>query len=75
MPLDKIRAFLERENPSVPSLISECLDAGTGCGWCVPYLEQLHQKHAAGEAVELDVDHEKYSEQRVTYNKTGERPA
>ena len=40
VPLRKIRVYLEREDPPVASLISECLGAGTGCGWCVPYLER-----------------------------------
>ena len=73
--LHKIRGFLERENPNVASLLSECLGAGTGCGWCVPFLEELHAKHAEGVPVDLTVDSEAYAAGRVTYKKTGERPA
>ena len=71
--LRKIRAYMEREDPPVASLISECLGAGTGCGWCVPYLRELHAKHAEGKAVELGVDPEAYAISRTSFHKTGER--
>lgn len=73
VPLRKIRAYLEREDPPVASLISECLGAGTGCGWCVPYLRELHARHKAGEAVDLTVDAEAYASGRSSYRETGER--
>ncbi|RNC82475.1 MAG: (2Fe-2S)-binding protein [Phycisphaera sp.] len=71
--LRKIRTYLEREDPPVASLISECLDAGTGCGWCVPFLKHLHTQHQKGEPVDLRISPEAYAKSRVTYNKTGER--
>ena len=40
--LRKLVNYLERERPRVPSQLSECLGAGTGCQWCVPFLERLH---------------------------------
>lgn len=73
VPLRKIRAFLEREDPPVASLISECLGAGTGCGWCVPFLRELHAKHQAGEPVDLTIDPEAYSGGRTKYRETGSR--
>ena len=74
VPLRKIRAYLEREDPPVASLISECLGAGTGCGWCVPILRKLHAQHQAGKAVELGIDPVLYAAQRTSYRRTGERP-
>lgn len=74
VPLDKIRTFMERENPPAASLISECLSAGTGCQWCVPFLKELHRQHQAGETPDLKISPERYAEARVTYKKTGERP-
>lgn len=73
VPLRKISTYLNNENPSKASLISECLGAGTGCGWCVPYLEELHRCHVEGEPLELNESVETYAERRKTYNKTGER--
>jgi bacterioferritin-associated ferredoxin len=71
--LRKIRAYLERENPPVASLISECLSAGTGCHWCVPFLKHLHAQHMKGVTPDLKVSPEEYARSRLTYHKTKER--
>src|SRR6478672_7821445 len=42
--LRKVRAFCRVEKPPVASLISQCLSAGTGCGWCRPMLRKIHQQ-------------------------------
>ena len=70
--LRKIRAYLARENPPVASLISECLDAGTGCGWCVPFLEHLHAQHTRGVEPDLRISPQKYAEARTGFKKSGE---
>ena len=44
VPLRKIEAFCAVEKPRHASQISECLSAGTGCGWCVPMLERIHRR-------------------------------
>jgi bacterioferritin-associated ferredoxin len=38
----KIETFCNVEKPQVASQISDCLSAGTGCGWCVPMLKKIH---------------------------------
>ena len=75
--LRKIRAYLKRENPPAASQISECLDAGTGCGWCVPFLEELHRQAKAGvEEPDIPgVDPVQYATLRTKYRQTGEREA
>lgn len=40
----KIENFIRRTNPQRPSQLSECLGAGTGCGWCRPFLKRLWQR-------------------------------
>lgn len=40
--LRKVRNFCRIEKPKVASLISQCLSAGTGCGWCRPMLRKIH---------------------------------
>ena len=72
--LRKIRAFLEREDPPAASLISECLGAGTGCQWCVPFLKHLHAEHEAGREPDLGVSPQQYAESRQTYRQTKVRP-
>ncbi len=71
--LRKIRGFLARENPPVASLISECLSAGTGCQWCVPFLKHLHAQHARGEEPDLKVSPEQYTKARLNFHQTKER--
>lgn len=68
--LRKIRAYLARENPAVASLISECLSAGTGCQWCVPFLKHLHACHMKGVEPDIKVSPEEYMRTRLAYHKT-----
>ena len=65
--LGKLVLFVERENPKVASQLSECLGAGTGCGWCIPFLEKLHKQHVAGEPLNLGVEHDRYTARRRVY--------
>ena len=44
----KLENFVRRELPKVPSQLSQCGGAGTGCGWCVPFLLKLFRRHAEG---------------------------
>ena len=70
----KIVNFLKRERPQHASAISECLSAGTGCQWCVPFLKKLHQQVIDGvEEPDLPVSPEEYARRRAKYRKTGER--
>jgi bacterioferritin-associated ferredoxin len=71
--LRKIRAFLARENPPVASLISECLGAGSGCMWCVPFLKHLHAMHVRGDLPDLRISPEQYIKARADYRQTGRR--
>jgi NAD(P)H-nitrite reductase large subunit len=40
--LRKVEAFCRIEKPLHASQISDCLSAGTGCGWCRPMLKHIH---------------------------------
>lgn len=77
--LRKIRAYMTREDPPVASLISECLGAGTGCQWCVPFLTELHRQHAESDGLgpggqpDLKISPEQYARARKSFHKTGER--
>ena len=64
----KIVGYCRRERPPVASLISECLSAGTGCGWCVPFLRELHRQVEAGvDEPDLKVSPEQYARDRAVY--------
>ena len=69
----KLVTYLNRERPTVPSQLSDCLGAGTGCHWCVPFLEELHRQWAAGETPNLDESPETYAARRKAFHKTGRR--
>ncbi|MBL0871146.1 MAG: (2Fe-2S)-binding protein [Phycisphaerales bacterium] len=71
--LRKVRTFLSRDNPPVASLISECLGAGTGCQWCVPFLKHLHACQVEGKPVDLKVSPEQYAKSRLSYRSTQQR--
>ena len=72
----KIVQYCRREKPPVASLISECLSAGTGCGWCVPYLKRLHEQVQQNvEQPDLPVNPQEYAKKRATYRTTGQRDA
>lgn len=44
----KLVNFCKRERPHVPSQLSECGGAGTGCGWCIPFLKKIHEQVLKG---------------------------
>ncbi len=37
----KVQQFLRVEQPKRASQLSECGGAGTGCGWCRPFLKRM----------------------------------
>ncbi len=41
VPLRKLIHFARRVRPEQPSRMTECLGAGTGCGWCIPFLTKI----------------------------------
>ena len=68
----KLLNFIRIEQPRVPSQLSQCGGAGTGCGWCIPFLKQLHQQAQAGEQTDLDVlSPEEYARRRAAYIRAG----
>jgi len=71
--LGKIRNYLKREDPPVASLISECLSAGTGCQWCVPFLKYLHTCHLQGREPDLRISPEEYARSRMSFRATSVR--
>ncbi len=72
--LRKLVTFMEVTRPSVPSQLSDCQSAGTGCHWCVPFLNRIHDQWQRGERVDLTVSPARYAERRARFRSTGERP-
>lgn len=65
--LRKLVYFARRENPRFPSQMSECLGAGTGCGWCIPILCKIAESTQRGEVVRLGMTPEEYVAARKRY--------
>jgi NAD(P)H-nitrite reductase large subunit len=69
----KLENYIRQTRPRVPSQLSECGGAGTGCGWCIPYLKQLFQQAVAGGVTdELEqLSPEEYERRRAAYIRAG----
>lgn len=73
----KVQNFIRLERPQKASQLSLCQGAGTGCGWCRPFLAKLLQQYhegqantTDGEAVEIP-DAAEYARQRSDYIRAG----
>jgi bacterioferritin-associated ferredoxin len=68
----KLVNFIRLHNPKVPSQLSECGGAGTGCGWCIPFLKQLHRQAAVGGDTDLEgLTPAEYELRRAAYVRSG----
>lgn len=65
----KLLNFIRIERPRVASQLAQCGGAGTGCGWCVPYLKQLFERSAEGQLDTLSP--EEYARRRADYIRAG----
>ncbi|MFO0798189.1 MAG: (2Fe-2S)-binding protein [Gemmataceae bacterium] len=50
----KLVNWTRLHQPKVPSQLSACGGAGTGCGWCIPFLKQIFRQEAALDAVSAE---------------------
>jgi NAD(P)H-nitrite reductase large subunit len=73
----KLVNYARREQPKVPSLLSQCGGAGTGCGWCIPFLKQIHRQECQAvahktESLPIDtLSAEEYAQLRAEYVRAG----
>ena len=64
----KIVNFVKQTRPGRASQISDCFGAGTGCGWCIPFLKRIHRHLMAGDIVEAgDITAAQYEAMRGEY--------
>ena len=72
----KVVNYLRIEKPRRVAQLSECFGAGTGCGWCRPFLKKLFDQAAAGGTVSADLPTPAdYAQQRSKYVvETGAKP-
>ena len=68
----KVINFLRVERPQREGQLSDCHGAGTGCGWCRPFLKKLFDaaQDASGVSPELPTPDE-YARGRSEYVQSG----
>ncbi len=68
----KVINFLRVEKPRRESQLSECHGAGTGCGWCRPFLKKLFEASRAADSAAPDLPSaEDYALGRTSYVRSG----
>jgi NAD(P)H-nitrite reductase large subunit len=67
----KLLNFIRVEQPRVASQLSQCGGAGTGCGWCIPFLKQLFHRAGCGETDLDTLSDEDYACRRAEYVRSG----
>jgi bacterioferritin-associated ferredoxin len=68
----KLVNFVRRSRPKVPSQLADCGGAGTGCGWCIPFLKQIFHQGVHGGATDLEqLTPEEYESRRADYVRAG----
>ena len=73
----KIVNYLRVHKPRRASQLADCGGAGSGCGWCIPYLKRcFEQGVAAGDTTADQISAEEYALQRAAYIRAGKgKPA
>ena len=68
----KILNHIRIHKPRVASQVSDCGGAGTGCGWCIPFLKQYFELSKDGRHDETDsLTPDEYARGRGEYIRTG----
>jgi len=70
----KIVNFVRITRPRRASQLSECGGAGTGCGWCVPYLKRCFAEgtdHDVDGAAVAELTPGQYAQMRAKYISDG----
>ncbi len=78
----KVIQFIRVRQPSRVSELSQCYGAGTGCGWCVPFLKRLLERETVRGARTVQgasIEHEspspeEYAHRRATYRRDQQSP-
>lgn len=68
----KVINYLRIERPQRVAQLSECHGAGTGCGWCRPFLQKLFEAARSADDSPIDLpSSEEYSRERGEYVRAG----
>jgi len=64
--------FIRIEKPKRVGQLSDCFGAGTGCGWCRPFLEKMFEQALCDGQTQLELPtDEEYARMRGKYVRDG----
>ena len=66
----KVQNYIRIERPRKVAQLADCYGAGTGCGWCRPFLKRLFEEATGGTADSLP-DAAEYAKLRSKYVRNG----
>ena len=69
----KVINYIRVHKPQVASQLSECGGAGTGCGWCVPFLIKCFAAETSDADAIIEVAPDDYAAQRQSYIAAGRK--
>ena len=68
----KVINYIRIEQPRRAPQLADCHGAGTGCGWCRPYLRKLFEQLADSTTTDAQLPtRDEYARQRSNYVKAG----
>lgn len=68
----KVVNYLRVEKPRRVGQLSDCFGAGTGCGWCRPFLQKLFDAAVVGGEIQADEPTaQEYAQLRSRYVRSG----
>jgi bacterioferritin-associated ferredoxin len=66
----KVANYIRLERPQRAAQLADCYGAGTGCGWCRPFLTKMFEASRANQPAELP-DADDYAQNRREYVREG----
>lgn len=68
----KVINYIRIEQPRRAAQLADCHGAGTGCGWCRPYLRKLFEQLADSSTADAQLPtRDEYAQQRSNYVQAG----
>jgi NAD(P)H-nitrite reductase large subunit len=68
----KVLNYIRIEKPRRPAQLADCYGAGTGCGWCRPFLERMFEQAVLSGETSVDFPTaEDYAKMRSKYVREG----
>lgn len=67
----KVVNFLRVEKPQRVGQLSQCFGAGTGCGWCQPFLKKLFEAAGGAKSGASTPSPAEYARMRSRYVQAG----